>query len=142
MIAWGNILTSDQIDQLVKHIRQLKSLVTVVPTSPAGATQETPPTETPSAIPTFIADVLPIFEAKCSLCHGIEGNWDASSYKSVMTSGDHAPAVIPGDVQGSLLAQKILGTQKEGTIMPPLVKLSEAEIKIISDWIAAGAPEK
>ena len=142
MIAWGEILTSDQIDQLVKHIRQLKSLSTVMPTGAAGATQEAAPTETPSALPTFMANVLPIFEAKCSLCHGIEGNWDASSYKSVMTSGDHVPAVIPGDVQGSLLAQKILGTQKEGTIMPPLVKLSEAEIKIIMDWIAAGAPEK
>jgi cytochrome c551/c552 len=59
-----------------------------------------------------------------------------------MKTGDHAPVVIPGDANGSLLAQKLLGTQASGVIMPPSGKLSDAEIEIILDWIKAGAPEK
>jgi hypothetical protein len=56
-----------------------------------------------------------------------------------MNTGDNGPVVIPGDIDNSLLAQKLLGTQEEGDIMPPLVTLSQRRIQIILDWIAAGA---
>jgi mono/diheme cytochrome c family protein len=82
---------------------------------------------------------MPIFQAECALCHGVLGGWDASSYESVTQSGDHAPVVIPGDAEGSLLAQKMLGTHEEGAIMPPSGRLSDSQIQIILDWIAAGA---
>jgi cytochrome c551/c552 len=59
-----------------------------------------------------------------------------------MTTGNHAPVVIAGDAANSLLAQKLLGTAAEGSIMPPQGKLPDATIQIILDWIAAGAPEK
>ena len=85
---------------------------------------------------------LPIFEAKCEVCHGTLGGWNGTSYTKAMESGDHAPVVVPKDVAGSLLAQKLLGTQTTGAIMPPAGKLPEAEVQIILDWIAAGAPEK
>jgi hypothetical protein len=57
-----------------------------------------------------------------------------------MNTGDHTPVVLPGDLDNSLLALKILGTQKEGKRMPPLVALSDRNIQVILDWIAAGAP--
>ena len=124
MIAWGEILTSEQIQQLVRAIREL----------------ETPrPTALPGA-PSFAADVLPILQAQCAACHGSMGGWDASSFDAVMTTGNHAPVVIPGNVEGSLLAQKILGTHSEGLIMPPSGRMGEAEIQVILDWIAEGAP--
>jgi hypothetical protein len=53
-----------------------------------------------------------------------------------MTSGDHGPAVIPGDAVNSLLAQRIQGVGKP---MPPSGSLPPAEIQAILDWIAAGA---
>lgn len=59
-----------------------------------------------------------------------------------MTSGDHAPVVIPGDATNSLLAQKLLGTQQIGILMPPSGKLPDAEIQTIIDWINAGALEQ
>ena len=132
MIAWGEVLNSDQIDQLVEFIRTFGS---------GGASTGTT-TSTPSAIPSFSADVLPILKNKCSACHGSSGGWDASSYKSVMESGAHAPVVVPGNAANSLLVQKITGTQKDGMLMPPGGKLSEAEIQIITNWINAGALEK
>jgi hypothetical protein len=60
-----------------------------------------------------------------------------------MTTGDNSPVVIPGDVEGSLLAQKLLGTQEEGKAMPPppIRPLNDELIQIILDWIAAGAPD-
>jgi hypothetical protein len=76
------------------------------------------------------------------MCHGTQGGWDASNYQSVMTTGDHAPVVIAGDAAGSLLAQKLLGKQTIGMIMPPGGQLGEAEIQLILAWITAGAPEK
>ena len=132
MTAWGEVLNSDQINQLVKFIR----------TFTGGETSTGAATGTPSATPSFASDVLPIFQSKCSACHGAFGGWDASSYKTVMESGNHAPVIVPGDATNSLLAQKISGTQKEGTIMPPAGKLSDGEIQTIINWINAGALEK
>jgi cytochrome c551/c552 len=47
--------------------------------------------------------------------------------------------IVSGDTANSVLAQRVSGTQ--GALMPPSGKMSEAEIQIILDWIAAGAPE-
>jgi hypothetical protein len=55
-----------------------------------------------------------------------------------MTSGDNGPVVIPGNAADSILAHSILG---QGSLMPPLESLSQSDIQIILDWIAAGAPE-
>ena len=58
-----------------------------------------------------------------------------------MNTGDNAPVVIPGDVDGSLLAQKLIGTHETGTIMPPGGKLPDSELQLILDWIASSAPD-
>ncbi|HET9588064.1 MAG TPA: c-type cytochrome, partial [Anaerolineales bacterium] len=125
MIAWEEILSADQIEQLAEYIRTL-------PPSTDGES-------TPTAAPSFSDDVSPILQEKCQLCHNAStklGGWDASSYDAVMTTGDHAPVAIPGDVENSLLAQLIQGI---GSPMPPSGSLPPAEIKVILDWIAAGA---
>jgi mono/diheme cytochrome c family protein len=124
MIAWGKLLSADQIGQLVQYIRQLGGLHVGTPTS---------------GVPTFKGNVLPILQSNCATCHGSFGGWDASTFSGVMTSGIHKPVVLPGDAVNSLLVQKIQGTQTTGAIMPPTGKLSDAEIQVIIDWIKAGA---
>jgi mono/diheme cytochrome c family protein len=128
MIGWGEILSSEQIEGLVRYIRQL------TPTENTG--DESTSTEEIS----FSEDVAPILEAECSMCHGSLGGWDSSTYDSVMNSGDNGPVVIPGDVDNSLLAQKIQGTQTIGVMMPTSGLMDQDLIKIILDWIEAGAP--
>ena len=123
MIAWGTLLSDEQIVELVNFIRQLEPIE-------QGAT--------PQAA-AFKAVVLPIFKDKCAVCHGSMGGWDSSSYEKVMTSGDNAPVIIPGDADGSLLVQKLLDQQTEGMMMPPSEKLSDVDIQAIIDWINAGA---
>ena len=124
MIAWGEILTSEQITELVQFIRHLN------PSGPA-----TGPVS-------YSEQVVPIFQAKCQTCHNqgtTLGGWDSTSYEAVLNTGNNGPVVIAGDVTNSILAQRVSGTQ--GAIMPPTGKMSDAEIQIILDWIAAGAPE-
>jgi mono/diheme cytochrome c family protein len=127
MIGWGDVLSADQIQQLVFLIRQFSSV--------SGSDQPI------STDVSFSTDVMPIFEADCIICHGSLGGWDASTYDSVMETGNNAPVVIPGDAENSLLAQKMVGTQTIGNIMPPAGLLPEHEIQIILDWIETGAPE-
>ena len=112
MIAWGAVLTPEQIQGLVAYIRQLKSAEPGVTPTPTGPTPS-------GTARTFTADVKPILDAKCTVCHGKLGGWDATSYDSVMKTGDHGPVVKPGDASGSLLMQKLLGTQTVGNVMPP-----------------------
>lgn len=128
MIAFGNLLTEDQILEIIEVIRTLDP--------PDGQ-----PAVTPSGPPSFTEDVLPLFEAECNMCHGTAGGWDGTSYQTVINSGDNGPAVIPGDVENSLLAQKMLDQQETGTVMPPGGMLPQEDIQLILDWISAGAPE-
>ena len=125
MIGWGDVLSADQIQQMIELIREFR-------TSPGGSE---PSLEGVS----FSEDVMPIFEAECAACHGNFGGWDASSYTTVIGTGNNAPVIIPGDPENSFLAQKMIGTQSIGNIMPPSELLPEDEIQIILDWIEEGA---
>jgi len=90
----------------------------------------------------FKTDVLPIFTANCVSCHGASSGFSAASYADVMKGGRNGQDVKPGDADGSLLVQKVKGTQTIGGRMPrgggPL---PDADIKKISDWVAQGAKD-
>lgn len=121
MIGWGEILTADQIQQLVDFIRSLQ------------------PAEAPTEPVSFAQDILPLFEAKCNSCHGSLGGWSGETYDGVVNSGNNKPVVVPGNPEESLLAQKLLGTHTQGNIMPPGGKLPDAEIQLVIEWIRSGA---
>ena len=152
MIAWGSILSSEQILQLVNFIEQLPIDERAPEPPPEEAAAEEPADEEVVAVPTeeappeevvisFMADIMPLFEYRCIDCHGTEGGWDASTYDLVMESGDNAPVIIPGDPENSLLYMKLTGTHEEGDSMPPppLRALKDEQIELIFEWIAAGA---
>ncbi len=148
MPAFSSILSDAQIQGLVDLLRQFPApQPTAQPSQQATPTaqpsQPTAPTTqpTPSKL-TFDANIEPIFQESCKMCHGTLGGWDSSTYQKVMTSGDHGPVVIAGDVANSLLAQKIEGTAKSGGIMPPSGKRPDEIIQTILQWIAEGALEK
>jgi mono/diheme cytochrome c family protein len=124
MPSFHSILTGQDVNDLLSYMRNGFSGA-----EPAGE------------IPSFAGDVLPIFAEKCAMCHGAAGGWSAATYDDVMTTGNHAPVVIQGDPTASLLAQKILGTQSAGGIMPPGGLMPDAAVQIVLNWIAAGAPD-
>jgi mono/diheme cytochrome c family protein len=124
MIAWGEILTSQQIEDLVDHIRDLPG----------------EPTET--AVPTYVGVIRPIFDTYCTACHGSSGGWAAVPYSQAISSGVGGPMIVPGDPDNSPLVQTLVGTHPDGVVMPPSVKMSPSDIQKIIDWVAAGAPER
>ena len=127
MVAWGESLTDEQIQLLVDYVRVLGGAEPVTPAEPTIS---------------FSQQIAPLFQAKCQMCHNQTtalGGWDSSTYESVTTSGNSGPVVIPGSVANSILAQFVSGSQ--GKIMPPSGKMSDTEVQIILDWIAAGALE-
>ncbi|HSG44592.1 MAG TPA: c-type cytochrome [Anaerolineales bacterium] len=133
----GGPLDSDQIDLIVAFMRNWEANPPVqeLPEYPVvGGNQVT------SGGTGFSGQILPIFESRCVACHNPDrplGGWDATSFEAVMSSGDNAPVIVPGDVENSLLAQYLLGTN--GDFMPPIGSMPENEIQAILDWIAAGA---
>ena len=110
--------------------------------------------------PTLAADVQPILDRNCAVpaCHAgavlqagmslMSGDSFASLVDTASTQVDGAVRVIPGDPDNSLLVTVLRGPiANEDPSEPPLVErmprdtrpLSEDEIALIVEWIAAGA---
>jgi len=119
--------------------------------SPTEAPQETTPTEVPTEAPTeapaeasnasvsFASDVFPIIQSRCVNCHGgerIEEGLLMRSYAELMAGSDNGPVIVPGDPANSLLVELI--TAQEMPKRGP--KLTPPQIQIITEWVAAGAP--
>jgi len=123
---------------------------------PSGAADPSP--QTPSDLPSIDADppvqetsigwsdVEPIFANHCEKCHGPKRQKAGLQLVpwSVMFSGEMGDWVVsPGDPSTSLLHTLITLPATHDDVMPPTGKadpLSGAQIKLITDWISAGAP--
>lgn len=138
--AYGGQLSDEQIDAIITYMRAWEGNPPAVE-APAAPT-EAPAPSVPSGPATFSGTVAPILKARCGMCHNAAvklGGWDASSYETVMTSGENAPVITAGDAQNSLLAQLLQGTN--GKFMPPTGALPQEEVQAILDWIQAGAKD-
>jgi mono/diheme cytochrome c family protein len=127
MVAWGENLSDEKIQLLVDYVRVLGGVTPAVPATPSVS---------------FSEQVVPLFQAKCQVCHNqgtALGGWDSTSFEAATTTGNSGSVVISGDITKSVLAQRVAGTQ--GAVMPPAGKMSDSEIQIILDWITIGAPE-
>jgi WD40 repeat protein len=81
-----------------------------------------------------------LLQDKCIACHNHttrKGDLNLEDFAALMNGGKRGAAVVPGKASESLLVKYI-----EGTIPPRMPlgdQLSAEEIKIIRDWIDAGA---
>ncbi|MBI1358059.1 MAG: DUF1553 domain-containing protein [Acidobacteria bacterium] len=92
------------------------------------------------AAPSFEADVLPLFEQRCQVCHN-DSNPQAglalTSRASLLKGGKGGPAIVPGDASASLLLAKTAGDKPA---MPPVGEPLTAEQRaLLAAWIDAGA---
>jgi mono/diheme cytochrome c family protein len=89
----------------------------------------------------FLNDVQPLLIARCVSCHGPdkqEGNLRLDSSAAAKAGGDRGPAIVPGDVDKSLLVKAISFVDPDFQ-MPPRQKLSENEIATLTEWVRTGA---
>jgi mono/diheme cytochrome c family protein len=119
---------------------QTESQPTALPTLTTA-----PPTET--AAPTaeasvsgvsFANNVKPILANSCIDCHGgkqTKKGLDVTTYEGLMAGSIDGVVVVPGNSAESVLVKLVA----EGKMPKRGDKLTPEQIKIISDWIAAGA---
>jgi mono/diheme cytochrome c family protein len=95
--------------------------------------------QAPQAGPvSYSRQIAPIFEAKCSECHGAEtkeAGLDLSTYESVMKGSEYGTVIEAGDAAGSLLIEMVSAGEMPQDNDP----LPAEEIDLIRSWIQAGA---
>jgi hypothetical protein len=98
------------------------------------------PTATPApviGVPTFMANIQPLFAAHCTTCHsgaGAQVGLDLSNYAGVMKGSQNGPVIILGDSGGSKLVQVQTGKH--------FANFSTEDLALVKQWIDANAPEK
>jgi cytochrome b subunit of formate dehydrogenase len=123
------------------------AITTVLPISSPVAiyVPQTPtpiPTSNASPVPsgalTWDASIGSIFQARCSLCHGVNlatNGLSFATYADAIRGANDGPVIIPGDPANS----KLLDVQSAGGHPG---QLNPDELSAIKNWIIAGAPEK
>ncbi len=91
--------------------------------------------------PDFVKDIQPIFQARCTRCHGLDlqrNSLRLDSRTAALKGGLSGAVIVPGKSDASILVQRLVGTIKpqmpfEGGPLPA------SEIARIRAWIDAGA---
>ncbi|MCP4189792.1 MAG: DUF1553 domain-containing protein [Planctomycetaceae bacterium] len=89
----------------------------------------------------FEQKVRPLLVQHCYECHSeqaekLHANLYLDNGSDILAGGDSGPAVVPGNLDESLL---ISAVRYESFEMPPRGKLSPAEIKTLERWVTEGA---
>jgi hypothetical protein len=89
----------------------------------------------------FENQVRPLLVKHCQNCHGPKKQSSGlrlDSREAALRGGERGPALVPGQVDKSLLIQAVYHS---GDLrMPPKTKLSNSDVAVLTKWIAAGAP--
>ena len=113
-----------------------------------GAAPE--PAAPPGPAPvSFAAEIQPIFDANCILCHGAGGN-GGLDLRAPGSRGNLVGAasatytgvrVQPGEPDDSILYLKLSGAAGVGDRMPPTGALPAPTLELVRRWIAEGATD-
>ena len=120
--AWGN---SDMRGWMMGPMHGTSAAITA--TVPAPTTARV----------SYQDDVQPIFDARCVACHGGTQGLYLTDYASALRGGSNGPVVVPADPSGSRLIQYVVRGYMPRTGEP----LTQTEIQILVNWVAAGAPD-
>ncbi len=140
--AYGGELGPAEIKAIVTFMRYTwDDRVELPKEAKVGAVPELGPNEVPS----YDEHVEPLVKRYCISCHRPgkkNNNYIMTSYEEVMNTGDHAPVIIPGDPDNSILVKLIRGEKLDfSRPMPPNRRMPDEAIDIFVRWIAAGAPK-
>ncbi|RUL88220.1 DUF1553 domain-containing protein [Tautonia sociabilis] len=94
----------------------------------------------------FEARIRPVLVEHCYRCHSDEAEADGrlkgglklDSREGLRIGGDSGPAVVPGEVDESVLIEAL---RYEFLMMPPEGKLPDPVIADFEEWVARGAPD-
>ena len=91
----------------------------------------------------FEAKIRPVLVRECYGCHSnqsgnVRGGLRLDTREVMLIGGSSGPAIVPGDVEESLLFNAIV---HEDFVMPPKRKLADSVINDFRKWIEMGAPD-
>lgn len=112
--------------------------VTLPPATETPPARNTPATEAVNNTVSYVNQVMPIIEAKCIKCHGVETKkegLDLRTYNDLMAGSRNGPVLTPGDADNSLLVQLI----QRGKMPNRGPKVTPEELQLIMDWVNQGA---
>jgi hypothetical protein len=117
------------------------TLASIQPATPLFAEEKADP----KGIEFFETKIRPVLVAQCYECHSakaskVRGGLVLDTRAGIRKGGDNGPAVVPGDLEGSLLIKAI---KHEDMVMPPKEKgkLSDKVIADFVQWVKMGAPD-
>ena len=92
----------------------------------------------------FESKIRPVLVTKCVKCHAAEaekakGGLVVDTREGLLKGGDTGPAVVPGDIDESLLITAIR-YKDESLQMPPKTRLPDDVVADFEKWVAMGAP--
>ena len=90
----------------------------------------------------FLRDIQPLFEVSCIACHGSEKQMAGlrlDSRSAALAGGQSGRLIEPGDVNGSLLFDRIVGKGDQAQMPMGGKPLDSATIRLIRQWIEQGA---
>ncbi len=99
----------------------------------------------PKQIEFFEKEVRPVLVEHCYKCHSkdgdkIKGGLLLDTRIGSRSGGDTGPAVVPHDLNESLLYVAV--TYEDSSMeMPPKYKLKDSEVAVLKQWIEMGAPD-
>jgi hypothetical protein len=92
----------------------------------------------------FEKHIRPVLVERCYDCHSdakkVKGQLRLDSREGMVKGGDSGPAVVPGNVDKSLLIQAIRYAH-EDLQMPPKEALTKAQVAAFEQWVKMGAPD-
>src|SRR5579871_6286703 len=127
------------------NIRNLGALIvsaiTALVLAPLSIAQEATPRPNIQQL-FFESRVRPLLIDNCLNCHSEKrqkGDLRLDSHASLLKGGKHGPAILPGKPDQSRLITAISYEDKD-LQMPPDDKLSDDQIKVLTEWVKMGAP--
>ncbi len=120
-------------------------LLSIAASSFFGATLTSPivPKVEPKADPiSFKEKVAPLLKKYCINCHGpdkVEKGLRVDTYDNLMKGTRYGKIVIAGKSADSVLVKAIKKVPGASAMPPSRRKMTDAEIKLISDWVNEGA---
>ncbi|MDD2695086.1 MAG: c-type cytochrome [Anaerolineales bacterium] len=140
--AYGGELGPGEIEALVAFMRYTWDDRAELP--PEAEQRAAPPALAENEVPSYEVHIAPLVKRYCISCHRPgkkNNNYLMQSYAEVMTSGDHAPNVVAGDLGSNLIRMLHREEIEAGGPMPPTRALKPELIAIFERWVLGGAPE-
>ncbi|MEX2213075.1 MAG: PSD1 and planctomycete cytochrome C domain-containing protein [Phycisphaeraceae bacterium] len=96
----------------------------------------------------FEKHIRPLLVDKCYQCHSADtsitkkpkGGLRLDTRDAALLGGDSGPSLVPGKVDESLIIKAVRYTDSD-LRMPPKTKLTDAEIRLLEEWVKMGAPD-